>query len=114
MLVETGQTDLQRRSKYRNYAHLVTEQDQARSHNLSYNESQLADSRIKFLPELRKEVLKKEISQHRLLNTFSNQQTEAGVRLKVLNAIKDDPHVQLTPSQLRFESSAVLLSRFHA
>ena len=49
-----------------------------------------------------------------MFNNLSATQTEAGVRLKVLTALKEYPEIVLTQNQLRFESNEILISRLHA
>jgi hypothetical protein len=45
--------------------------------------------------------------------SIKEQHTDAGVRLRILEELRKYPQIVLTPSQLRHETSEMLLVRLH-
>ena len=45
--------------------------------------------------------------------SIKEQHTDAGVRLRILEELRNYPQIVLTPSQLRHETSEMLLVRLH-
>jgi hypothetical protein len=54
------------------------------------------NSKLKFLPELRKHYLNKQSSKEKLQLSINEQQKEAGVRLRILHELAKYPQIKLT------------------